>query len=82
MATWRKKIRQEMDRRGESWVDLEACTLTDAELEREFGNDEGEPFTAWTQNRVYFPAYYDGYVWCASVSRRPDGKPTAHVGGG
>ena len=51
------------------------------EFDGGFGCSEGEPFTLWTTNRVYFPVVYDGAEWCASVSRNPDGKPTYHIGG-
>lgn len=84
-TTWRCLLVQEMDKRGESFGDLVAITLTDAQLDAEFddgfGCSEGEPFTAWTTNRVYFPAVYDGSEWVASVARNPDGVPTCHVGG-
>jgi len=70
---------------GETWGDIEAITLTEAELDVEFdtgfGGAEGEPFTVWTKRRVYFPACYDGAEWVSSVSRYPDGKPTHHIGG-
>lgn len=56
-----------------------------AEMDRKFdsgyGGEEGAHFTVWTAKRVYFPAGYDGSEWCGSVSRDPDGAPTAHVGG-
>lgn len=89
-----------MDSTMESWAGMLAsemeelkdpgpiifCTLTDAEMQREFDSDfgctSGKPFTAWTAERVYFPAYYDGYEWISSVPRNPCNVPTHHVGGG
>ena len=85
-TTWRKEITSEMVALGESWADVVACTLTEAGLDREFkngyGGTNGQPFTLWTKDRVYFPACYDGMEWVASVSRALDGKPTEHIGGG
>lgn len=84
-TTWRNLLVREMDEHSESFGDLVAITLTDAELDAEFdegfGCSEGMPFTAWTTHRVYFPAVYDGSEWVASVARNPDGVPTCHVGG-
>jgi len=86
VTTWRRMIKYEMELHGETADDVVSCTLTDAELDREFdagyGGHEGASFTLWTKKRVYFPATYDGAEWVASVSRDPDGKPTEHVGGG
>lgn len=83
---WRKALNEEMANHGESWGDVESHTLTDEQLDRCFddgyGIEEGDAFTLWTKNRVYFPAVYDGSEWVASVARHPDGKATAHVGGG
>lgn len=84
MTTWREQITHEMGQHGESWDDVQACTLSDAELNAQFNPDfgwpEGKPFTVWTAQRVYFPVTYDGAEWCGSVSRIPDGKPTEHIG--
>ena len=86
MATWRELISTEMERSGETWGDVESCTLSDADLDVEFdenyGVNEGKAFTLWTKNRVYFPALFDGSEWAESVARHPDGKPTSHIGGG
>jgi hypothetical protein len=85
MTTWRKLISVELESQGETWADVETMTLTQPELVVQFdsgyGGEEGEPFTMWTKNRVYFPCCYDGAEWCGSVSRHPDGKPTNHIGG-
>jgi hypothetical protein len=85
-TTWRKQIEQEMKRHGESFRQFFHCTLEYEELDREFyngyGGIEGEPFTLWTDNRVYFPVCYDGAEWCDSVPRNPNGQATEHCGGG
>ena len=85
MTTWRKLIERELEAQGESWKDEEATTLDLNGFERPFdagyGAEEGEPFTLWTKNRVYFPVCYDGAESVASVSRNPDGQPTKHIGG-
>lgn len=85
-VTWRKAITEEMSIHGDSWNNVESCTLKPAELDHAFddgyGCEEGTTFSVWTGSRVYFPACYDGSEWAASVSRNPDGKPTDHIGGG
>jgi hypothetical protein len=86
MATWRELITEKMADMGESWSDLVSITLSDAEVDRQFddgwGGAQGAAFTAWTEKHVYFPAYYDGSEWCASVPRNPNRTATSHVGGG
>jgi len=61
-----------------------SCTLTDEQLDVEFDSSfgwvYGEPFTLWTEKRVYFPVCYDGAEWVGSVSRDPDGVSTDHMG--
>ena len=85
MTTWRNLILMSLKADGESWKDIESCTLTDSELDISFdngyGGSEGLPFTVWTKQRGYFPLVYDGAEWVGSVSRHPDGKPTPHQGG-
>jgi hypothetical protein len=62
-----------------------ACTLSEHELDvvfyAGFGGCEGEPFTLWTEARVYFPVVYDGAEWCGSAPRNPCEEKTAHQGG-
>jgi hypothetical protein len=86
-TTWKKEIESEMSEFNESFNDVVSCTMTEEEINREFDCDygsgtEGIAFTAWTNNRVYFPVRYDGHEWCDSVSRIPDGIPNIHKGGG
>jgi hypothetical protein len=91
MATWRELITEEMANNTAAWGDVEACTLTEAELDAEFnagfGAIFGKPFTLWTAWRVYFPVVYDGSESCGSVPRHPGSQglksqPTEHIGGG
>lgn len=85
MSNWKEMIQAAMAERGETLADLEANTLTEADMNNEFdsgyGCTEGAPFTAWSAKTVYFPICYDGAEWVGSVSRHPDGKPTDHQGG-
>lgn len=82
--TWRDMIVAAITKNGEGWRDVEASTLTNAELDREIKGElcgpQGAPFTLWTRKRVYFPVQFDGAEWVASVSRHPDGKKTEHIG--
>lgn len=85
MTTWREQIKSALESRNEKFSDIQDITLTEIELDEEFhggfGTVYGKPFTAWTENTVYFPICYDGAEWVGSVSRNPDGKPTEHQGG-
>lgn len=86
MTTWRKELTEALAGHNESWVDVEASTLSDEQMNAEFdpnwGSTQGCSFTVWTKKRVYFPACYDGSEWVESVSRVPDGIATDHIGGG
>lgn len=86
LVTWDELIRREMEKHGETWRDaVSACVVDDKSMGRKFndgfGTSEGDPFTVWTEKRVYFPAVYDGAEWCASVARNPGGPATEHIGG-
>lgn len=85
MDNWKDLILEEMERHEESWGDIQYSTLTDEEAEGKFdsgyGLSEGVCFTLWTENRVYFPAVYDGSEWAESVPRHPCNEKTPHVGG-
>jgi hypothetical protein len=79
MNNWKNLITEALDKRGETWGDVVACTLTEDELSREFedgfGRPEGERFTVWTAKFVYYPspaADYVGEEWCDSVPRNPE----------
>jgi hypothetical protein len=86
MSTWKELLEDAMKECGETPAELEANTLTEADMVKEFdsgyGRTEGAPFTAWSAKTVYFPIRYDGAEWVGSVARHPDGKPTEHQGGG
>jgi len=85
LPTWRKKLTSSFLANGETWDDVEANTMTNAEMDvafdDDFGSSNGCPFTVWTKNRVYFPTTYDGMESVESVARHPDGQPTQHIGG-
>lgn len=85
-TTWRKMIEEEMASNDDREIGQFVCTLTNEELDIEFDNGyggiEGAPFTAWTDDYVYFPLVYDGSESCGSVARNPDKMdPTWHQGG-
>jgi len=54
----------------------------DDDFDDGLGRRNGCLFTLWTNNRVYFPAQYDGSEWVASAPRNPCAEATDHVGGG
>lgn len=67
-------------------IEIVAMSPEDLDLDREydvgFGSTEMPCFTIWTEDRVYFPACYDGSEWIESVPRNPCDEATAHIGGG
>lgn len=84
IATWRILINAEASRYNDILDSCFKCTLSESELDQKFntgyGTIEGLTFTAWSNNRVYFPVQYDGSEWCGSVVRNPDNNPTNHLG--
>lgn len=66
---------------------LAARSRTDEEMAVQFdpgyGGTNGLPFTAWTEDRVYFPICYDGEEWVGSAPRNPGDRPEhcVHQGG-
>lgn len=85
-TTWRKLLTEALEDNKESFGDIISITLSNDELDEEFyagyGSCEGKPFTAWTEDRVYFPVGYDGSEWVDSVPRNPCSILTSHIGGG
>jgi len=85
MTTWKKEIERSMNIHNETWEDIVSSTFKDGEENVEFcdgyGGIDGDPFTVWTKERVFFPCCYDGSEWCSSVSRNPNGIACEHVGG-
>ena len=78
METLRDLITEEMNRRGETWKDVEESTLTDAEMDHAFDSDRGTasaiPFYLWTANFVYFAYTIYGADSVESVPRCPSAK--------
>ena len=81
--SWRQMI--EHERAAHKDGPIIASTLSDAESDLMFhvgyGGENGKPFTAWSERRVYFPCCYDGSEWVGSAPRNPCDEPTAHQGG-
>jgi hypothetical protein len=81
MTTWRKEFERVL--KGDKLIHN---TLTEEEMDVEFdaewGDTEGEPFTAWSEDYVYIPAQYDGSEWVTRVPRNPCKDKTNHIGGG
>lgn len=84
ISTWRELLTKELERNKEDWDDVVAIAIRESDsLDTPFytgyGGTEGCPFTVWSVNYVYFPKEYDGAESVCSVSRHPNGKPTAHI---
>jgi hypothetical protein len=87
--TWRKLLANEIAcvRTGNCHAiaepqDFEAVnglTFTEgACLDDDLGHDEGWPFQAWSEDRVYFAKEHDNYPFVESVPRNPQVKPERH----
>ncbi|MFC3151807.1 hypothetical protein ACFOEK_12275 [Litoribrevibacter euphylliae] len=85
MANWRQMINQEAAKHGDS-LDGFVCTLPNEELwvnfDDSYGGDNGKPFVAWSNGRVYFPVNYDGLDTVESVPRHPCETVPRHICGG
>ena len=83
ITTWNKEIALEMSRYDETMDDVVGKTKFDGDRKfyDGYGSSEGEPFTLWTKDRVYFPGVYDGAEWVSSVPRNPCDEATSHIGG-
>ena len=70
---WINEIAAEMKANNDSWDNLRYCTLTDKELSKDFRNYTGSPnpFTLWTDSRVYFSIVYDCEYSVGSIPRYP-----------
>ena len=81
-TTWRKEINEVLPG-GQSII---YCTLTEEELDEEFndmsGGRNGKPFTAWSQEFVFFPIQYNGAEWAGMAPRNPVDFAMEHQGGG
>jgi hypothetical protein len=84
MANWFEMLKETMEADGENFA-ARQCTMDEAGLKKEFDGfcgSEGEPFTAWGENWVYFPLYYDGSEWVGHAPRNPCNTAMIHQGGG
>jgi hypothetical protein len=81
-TTWRKEFE---NARGADSSPVVAVAPDEAALDVEFdngyGGSEGPQVLIWTEERVYFPAVYDGSEWLGSAPRNPTTEGQAHVGG-
>ena len=79
MVTWKELI----DKCAGEDVIL-ACTLSEEDLaawfDCDYGTIQGKPFTAWSENYVYFPVMRDGAEWVGRVPRNPCAEATKHKG--
>ena len=72
--TWRQAFVEAREEGGDD-SPVVAVAPGEAALDVEFyggyGATKGPSFTIWTEQRVYFPACYDGAEWIESVPRNP-----------
>ena len=84
-TTW-KKLLEYAKENAKDDSKIVKCTLPEEDMNKEFnggfGGEEGRPFTAWSENRVYFPLCYDGSEWVGSAPRNPCDEACMHQGGG
>lgn len=85
-VSWRQLILAEMERNGDApeavISEVSSCNLEGRQDTTDIGYEE-IAFTVWTSDYVYFPAGYDGTVWCESIARNPGySSPKELVGEG
>lgn len=80
-VSWRILIAAEMQYQGDKGPIIHN-TLSEQEMDvmfdGGFGEPEGEPFTCWTETRVYMPKEYDGAESVISAPRNPCDEKQAH----
>jgi hypothetical protein len=83
-VNWKEMLIEAFKETGDNFDNLKT-TLSKEELETEFdssfGYAQGEPFTAWGDNYVYFPIVYDGAEWVGFAPRNVCDIKTGHWGG-
>ena len=92
-TTWRQDIEAEAKNHGDPMANFVVVTCKvnyyddgpagniDMKFDHGYGGNDGCAFTAWTDERVYFPVVYDGSEWVGSVPRNPCDVATEHMGG-
>ena len=87
-TTWRNKIKEKMNANDDSWENIVMANISpnenindktasfDRVLDDDYGSPEGDYFTVWTRDFVYFPCEYDGSEYVGSVPRNPIGGYT------
>lgn len=84
-TSWKESLYDERAAHGDD-TPIICCTLSDEAMAKQFdagyGGTNGEPFTAWSETRVYFPICYDGAEWVGSAPRNPCTESLRHQGGG
>ncbi len=85
MANWKQMLQDVFAKTGDDFSKM-VTTLTDDELIKDFdngyGGTEGDGFTSWGENYVYFPMCYDGAEWVGHAPRNPCDIKMEHQGGG
>lgn len=85
MANWYDMLEEERRCAGDASPIIGVAPYG-IDLHKEFyagyGVFGGEPFTAWSHERVYFPVGYDGSEWVGSAPRNPCDEVMHHQGGG
>ena len=84
-TSWKKLFIKQFQETGDTFDTL-TTTLSEEQMNDTFnpgyGGTNGAPFTAWSEQWVYFPICYDGAEWIGKVRRNPCDIATDHQGGG
>jgi len=80
---WKEQLQERCKKNNDDYEKL-ICTLSEKELEEEFddicASTEGQSFTAWSDNYVYFPVSCEGMEWASSAPRNPCDIKTNPIG--
>lgn len=84
--TWRFYIEKCLEKYGQSCADLihVAPSMEILDKEHDWSGEPyswqyGDPFTAWTTERVLFPVKFMKTIYVTSVPRNPCNEATEHV---
>lgn len=84
MTTWRRLFEDARREVSDTSPIVQVApneAVLDVEFDNDYGLSQGPAVLVWTEDRVYFPAVYDGLEWLESAPRNPTTEGQAHVGG-
>ena len=76
MTTWKELLKQEMKYYNDDMKNIVSVSPKNLNLDKNSESEDENPFTIWTNDRVYFPMIYNDFGLIESVSRNPNDENT------